>query len=121
MEGLTTAIILILIAVGVILAVYFGRRYHAKKVLSIDSPKLRKSIEWRTSQKNVLVGFIIYSLNELQKIEDDLIYCQEIITWSNNRIKALQILRKKDEAEQEKASVNSTNDKIVRFSSSSVL
>ena len=31
MEGLTTAIILILIVVGVILAVYFGRRYQAKR------------------------------------------------------------------------------------------
>ena len=50
MEGLTTAIILILIVVGVILAVYFGRRYQAKKILLIASPTVKKSIKWKTSQ-----------------------------------------------------------------------
>ena len=40
MGGLTTAIILISIVVGVILAVYFGRRYQAKKILLIFANKL---------------------------------------------------------------------------------
>ena len=115
MEGLTTAIILILIIIGIILAIFFGRRNHAKKVLLIDSPKIKKSITWKASQKNVLVGFIISSLNELQKIEDELIYCQEMLSWSNDRIKALQVLRKKDEIENEKTSVGLTKDKVIRL------
>ena len=74
MEGLTTAIILILIVVGVILAVYFGRRYQAKKILLIASPTVKKSIKWKTSQRNELVCYIAASLNELQEIEDDNLY-----------------------------------------------
>ena len=61
MEGLTTAIILILIVVGVILAVYFGRRYQAKKILLIASPTVKKSIKWKTSQRNELVCYIVRS------------------------------------------------------------
>ena len=115
MEGLTTAIILILIVVGVILAVYFGRRYQAKKILLIASPTVKKSIKWKTSQRNELVCYIAASLNELQAIEDDNLYFQETISWNNNRIKAWKILRKKDEVEKEKASINTTNDKIVKL------
>ena len=115
MEGLTTAIILILIVVGVILAVYFGRRYQAKKILLIASPTVKKSIKWKTSQRNELVCYIAASLNELQEIEDDNLYFQEKISWNNNRIKAWKILRKKDEVEKEKASINTTNDKIVKL------
>ena len=115
MEGLTTAIILILIVVGVILAVYFGRRYQAKKILLIASPTVKKSIKWKTSQRNELVCYIAASLNELQEIEDDNLYFQETISWNNNRIKAWKILRKKDEVEKEKASINTTNDKIVKL------
>lgn len=87
MEGLTTAIILILIVVGVILAVYFGRRYQAKKILLIASPTVKKSIKWKTSQRNELVCYIAASLNELQEIEDDNLYFQETISWNNNRIR----------------------------------
>lgn len=92
MEGLTTAIILILIVVGVILAVYFGRRYQAKKILLIASPTVKKSIKWKTSQRNELVCYIAASLNELQAIEDDNLYFQETISWNNNRIKALTMI-----------------------------
>ena len=115
MGGLTTAIILISIVVGVILAVYFGRRYQAKKILLIASPTVKKSIKWKTSQRNELVCYIVASLNELQEIEDDILYFQETISWNNNRIKAWKILRKKDEVEKEKASVNTINDKIVKL------
>ena len=74
MEGLTTAIILSLIVIGIILAVYFGRRYQAKKILLIVSPTVKKSIKWKTSQINELVCFIVASLNELQEIQDSLLY-----------------------------------------------
>lgn len=113
MEGLTTAIILSLIVIGIILAVYFGRRYQAKKILLIVSPTVKKSIKWKTSQINELVCFIVASLNELQEIQDSLLYLQETISWNNNRIKAWKTLRKKDEIEKEKASIESTNGKIV--------
>ena len=67
----------------------------------IASPTVKKSIKWKTSQRNELVCYIAASLNELQAIEDDNLYFQETISWNNNRIKAWKILRKKDEVEKE--------------------
>lgn len=115
MEGLTVAIILMVILIGVILAVYLGKRNSAKKVLLIDIPKKEKLVEWKTSQKNALVNFLILSLNDLQKIEDEILYCESVIAWRIDRIKALTFLRKKGEIEKEKEAVKLGKEEVAEL------
>lgn len=100
MKGLT-AIILVVVIIGIILAVYLGKRSSAKKLLLISMPKKKRSEEWKTSQKNALVNFLILSLNELQRLEDEILYCERVIEWRADRIKAFTFLRKKDEVIKE--------------------
>lgn len=55
------------------------------------------------------------SLNEFQRLEDEILYCEKVIAWRAERIKALTFLRKKDEVEKENDAVKLENEQIVKL------
>ncbi len=115
MEGLILFIFLIVVLLVILLIVYLEKRKKATQTLLIEKPVKEKTIAWKTSQEYALVGFLVSSLNQFQKIQNQIQYCQNLIKWYNNRKEALKFLRKNEEISKEAGEIEQIYREIVKL------
>lgn len=105
---LVVSIILVILVVLIGMSFFAVRISRADKVIEIHKPVRTDEEAWTTKQHSRLVTCIVNETNKLQKIENEIDYCNRLIKWHSDRANAYRKKFSKAKAEQEQVFIDET-------------
>lgn len=112
MTDYTIAIVVIIIIIILASCVFITRRFsHANKIIARKAPSCKYEEKWTTIQTYNFAKYIVRTVNQFQKLEDEIRYTALLITWHTDRVRAYRAIFKRLEAVHEQELLSTVKHK----------